>query len=69
MSPFGRKDSGVLLNLCIHYIREHNLNRKIGVFHMDYEAQYQMTTEYVEETFRRIRIYWKSTMSVFLSKS
>lgn len=48
----GGKDSGVLLNLCIQYIREHNLNRKIGVFHMDYEAQYQMTTEYVEQTFR-----------------
>ena len=42
----GGKDSGVLLNLCIQYIREHNLDRKIGVYHMDYEAQYQMTTEY-----------------------
>lgn len=40
----GGKDSGVLLNLCIDYIRKHNLNRKIGVFHMDYEAQYKMTT-------------------------
>lgn len=48
----GGKDSGVLLNLCIQYIRENNLNRKIGVYHMDYEAQYQMTTEYVEQTFR-----------------
>lgn len=46
----GGKDSGVLLNLCIQYIRENHLNRKIGVFHMDYEAQYQMTTEYVEQT-------------------
>ena len=34
----GGKDSGVLLNLCIDYIRKHNLKRKIGVFHMDYEA-------------------------------
>lgn len=24
----GGKDSGVLLNLCIDYIRKHNLNRK-----------------------------------------
>ena len=48
----GGKDSGVLLNLCIQYIREHNLDRKIGVYHMDYEEQYQMTTEYVEQTFR-----------------
>ena len=32
------KDSGVLLNLCIDYIRRNNLKRKIGVFHMDYES-------------------------------
>jgi predicted phosphoadenosine phosphosulfate sulfurtransferase len=46
----GGKDSGVLLNLCIDYIREHNLNRKLGVMHLDYEAQYEMTTKYVEDT-------------------
>lgn len=31
----GGKDSGVLLNLCIDYIRKHNLKRKIGVFHLE----------------------------------
>jgi predicted phosphoadenosine phosphosulfate sulfurtransferase len=46
----GGKDSGVLLNLCIDYIRKHNLNIKLSVFHLDYEAQYQMTTEYVNKT-------------------
>ena len=46
----GGKDSGVLLNMCIDYIREHHPERKLCVFHMDYEAQYQMTTEYVERT-------------------
>ncbi len=45
----GGKDSGVLLNLCIDYIRKNNLNRRLGVFHIDYEAQYQMTTDYVDE--------------------
>lgn len=45
----GGKDSGVLLNLCIDYIRKNKLNRKLGVFHMDYEAQYEMTTQYVDE--------------------
>ena len=45
----GGKDSGVLLNLAIDYIREHKLNRRIGVFHIDYEAQYQMTTDYVDD--------------------
>jgi predicted phosphoadenosine phosphosulfate sulfurtransferase len=45
----GGKDSGVLLNLCIDYIRQNNLDRKIGVFHLDYEAQYTFTTNYVNE--------------------
>jgi predicted phosphoadenosine phosphosulfate sulfurtransferase len=44
----GGKDSGVLLNLCIDYIRSNKLQRRIGVFHIDYEAQYQMTTDYVD---------------------
>lgn len=41
----GGKDSGILLNLCIDYARKHN--RKLGLFHMDYECQYSMTTDYV----------------------
>lgn len=44
----GGKDSGVLLNLCIDYLRKHYPNRRMGVFHIDYEAQYQMTTDYVD---------------------
>jgi len=45
----GGKDSGVLLNLCIDFIRKNKLDRKIGVFHMDYEAQYTNTTKYVDK--------------------
>lgn len=44
----GGKDSGVMLNLVIDYIRKNNIRRKISVFHIDYEAQYQMTTDYVD---------------------
>ncbi|MCQ1547203.1 phosphoadenosine phosphosulfate reductase family protein, partial [Bacteroides clarus] len=44
----GGKDSGVLLNLCIDYIRRNHLKRRIGVFHMDYEIQYTMTIDYVD---------------------
>lgn len=43
----GGKDSSVLLNLCIDYIRKTGIGRKIGVFHMDYEVQYDHTTRYV----------------------
>ncbi len=46
----GGKDSGVLLNLCIDYIRRHHLKRRIGVFHMDYEIQYRDTVDYVDRT-------------------
>lgn len=43
----GGKDSGLLLHLCIDYIRKHEPGRKLGVFHMDYEVQYKETTDYV----------------------
>ena len=43
----GGKDSGLILNLCIDYIRKNNLNRKIGVLHQDFEAQYTHTTNFV----------------------
>ena len=51
----GGKDSGVLLNLCIDYIRKNAPGRKLGVFHMDYEVQYRPTIEYVEQIFSENR--------------
>lgn len=48
----GGKDSGLLLNLCMDYIRKYEPGRKLGVFYMDYEIQYTHTVEYVERTFR-----------------
>lgn len=44
----GGKDSGVMLNLCLQYIKQNNVKRKVTLMHLDYEAQYEMTTEYVE---------------------
>ena len=51
----GGKDSGVLLNLCIDYILKYAPNKRLGVFHMDYEAQYTHTTEYVSRTLKSNR--------------
>ena len=51
----GGKDSGLLLNLVLDYQKEHYPQKKIGVFHQDFEAQYTVTTEYVERTFERIK--------------
>ena len=50
VSYSGGKDSGVMLNLCIDYIRQHHLDRKLCVFHMDYEIQYRQTIDYVDRT-------------------
>ena len=51
----GGKDSGVLLNLCLTYIKQYNWIGKFSVFHIDYEAQYQQTTDYVADVFDGIR--------------
>lgn len=48
LSFSGGKDSGVLLNACVEHIRRHG--GRMGVFHMDYEVQYSLTTEYVDRT-------------------
>lgn len=62
LSFSGGKDSGLLLNLVLDYRREHFPDKKIGVFHQDFEAQYTVTTEYIERTFERIKneveAYW-----------
>lgn len=57
----GGKDSGVMLNLCYDYAKETNQLHKMAMYHLDYEAQYQYTTEYVERTFNAfpdIRKFW-----------
>lgn len=51
----GGKDSGLLLNLTLEFRDKYYPNRTIGVFHQDFEAQYTVTTEYIERTFKRIK--------------
>ena len=58
----GGKDSGLLLNLVLDYKKKYYPDKTIGVFHQDFEAQYTVTTEYIERTLERIKdeaeIYW-----------
>lgn len=58
----GGKDSGLLLNMVLDFQKKYYPNRRIGVFHQDFEAQYSFTTQYVEETLERIKseaeVYW-----------
>ena len=57
----GGKDSGVMLEMCYDYAKETGQLDKLAMVHLDYEAQYQMTTDYVDETFKRfsdIKRFW-----------
>ena len=50
----GGKDSGLLLNMTLDFQKKYYPDKKIGVFHQDFEAQYTVTTEYIDKTFKRI---------------
>lgn len=59
----GGKDSGLLLDLVLDFRKRNYPDRKIGVFHQDFEAQYTVTTEYIEQTLKKVweggdEVYW-----------
>lgn len=60
----GGKDSGLLLNMVLDFQQKYYPRKQVGVFHQDFEAQYTVTTEYVERTFERlernpmVELYW-----------
>ncbi len=62
LSFSGGKDSGLLLNLTMDFQKKYYPKKRIGVFHQDFEAQYSVTTEYIERTFKRLEkeaeLYW-----------
>lgn len=62
LSFSGGKDSGLLLNLTLDFQKKFYPEKKIGVFHQDFEAQYTVTTQYIERTFERLKddaeLYW-----------
>lgn len=51
----GGKDSGLLLNMVLDFQKKNYPEKRIGVFHQDFEAQYTVTTEFIEKTFERIK--------------
>ncbi len=58
----GGKDSALLLNMTLDYVRKNCPGRRIGLFHQDFEAQYSYTTAFVKRTFERLKneaeCYW-----------
>ena len=50
----GGKDSGLLLNLTLDFRDKYYPDKTVGVSHQDFEAQYTVTTEYIEQTFEKL---------------
>ncbi|MBF0647973.1 DUF3440 domain-containing protein [Dysgonomonas sp. GY75] len=47
----GGKDSGVMLNMVLDYMRLHGIKRKIGVLYIDVEASYKRTVDFIERMY------------------
>lgn len=62
LSFSGGKDSGVMLNLILQYMKERNIKRKIGIQILDNEANYEMSLEFMQrildENREYLEIYW-----------
>jgi predicted phosphoadenosine phosphosulfate sulfurtransferase len=62
LSFSGGKDSGVMLNLVVDYMRAHKIKKKIGILFIDLEGQYKLTIDYVKNTLTRdsdlFEVYW-----------
>jgi predicted phosphoadenosine phosphosulfate sulfurtransferase len=62
LSFSGGKDSGVMLNLTIEYMRKNNIEKKIGLMILDNEANYEMSLEFMHEIIQEnldlLDVFW-----------
>lgn len=62
LSFSGGKDSGVMLNLAIDYIRKHNVQKKLGIMILDNEANYEYSLEFMHRIIGAnldiLDVYW-----------
>ena len=62
LSFSGGKDSGVMLNLVIDYMRKNNITDKVGILFLDLEGQYNLTIEYIKSILTKnadlFKVYW-----------
>jgi predicted phosphoadenosine phosphosulfate sulfurtransferase len=58
----GGKDSGVMLNLMVDYMRQHGITKKIGVMVLDNEANYEYSLKFMHAILADnqdlLEIYW-----------
>jgi predicted phosphoadenosine phosphosulfate sulfurtransferase len=62
LSFSGGKDSGVMLNLILDYMRKNNITKKIGLMTMDNEANYEYSLDFmhriIKENIDLLDVYW-----------
>lgn len=62
LSFSGGKDSGVMLNLMLDYMKKHGIKRKIGIQVLDNEANYDLSLEFmhriIENNREYLDVYW-----------
>lgn len=58
----GGKDSGVMLNLVLDYMRKNNITEKVGLMILDNEANYQYSLKFMHSIIRKnldlLDVYW-----------
>lgn len=58
----GGKDSGVMLNLVLDYMRKNNITKRIGVMIMDNEANYEYSMQFMHRIIQAnldlLEVYW-----------
>lgn len=58
----GGKDSGVMLNLVIDYMRKHGITKKVGVMILDNEANYEQSLTFMHSLLSKnldiLDVYW-----------
>ena len=62
LSFSGGKDSGVMLNMALKYMREHGITKKIGVMILDNEANYEQSLSFMRSILDKnldlLDVYW-----------
>lgn len=62
LSFSGGKDSGVMLNLMIDYMRKHKITQRLGIMILDNEANYEHSLDFMHKILRAnldiLDIYW-----------
>lgn len=58
----GGKDSGVMLNLVLDYMRKNNITKKVGVMILDNEANYELSLKFMHSIMQKnldlLDVYW-----------